>query len=79
MPDSEAVLPFTHYGNQPRGFFKGGGGGGGGGGDNCDHPLCPFLQPGPPSQTLGGLGQRYWSVTFETWSFGGWGLQGPPA
>ena len=41
--------------------------GGGGGGDNYDHPLCPGLQPGPPSQTPGGLGQRYWSVGEVTW------------
>ena len=27
--------------------------------DHNDHPLCPGLQPGPPSQTPGGLGQRY--------------------
>ena len=36
-------------------------------GDHCDHPLCPGLQPGPPSQTPGGLGQRYWSVSVVTW------------
>ena len=28
-------------------------------GDHYGHPLCPGLQPGPPSQTPGGLGQRY--------------------
>ena len=33
-------------------------------GDHSDHPLCPGLKPGPPSQTPGGLGQRYWSVSF---------------
>ena len=32
-------------------------------GDHYDHPLCPGLQPGPPSQTPGGLGQRFWSVS----------------
>ena len=32
-----------------------------------DRPLCPGLQPGPPSQTPGGLGQRYWSVSEVTW------------
>ena len=32
-----------------------------------DHPLCPGLQSGPPSQTPGGLGQRYWSVSGVTW------------
>ena len=36
-------------------------------GDHYDHPLCPGLQPGPPSQTPGGLGQRYWSVSVVTW------------
>ena len=37
-------------------------------GDNhYDHPLCPGLQPGPPSQTPGGLGQSYWSVSEVTW------------
>ena len=29
--------------------------------------LCPGLQPGPPSQTPGGLGQRYWCVSEVTW------------
>ena len=28
------------------------------GGEPYDHPLCPSLQPCPPSQTPGGLGQR---------------------
>ena len=28
-------------------------------GDHYDHPLCPGFQPGPPSQTPGGLGQKY--------------------
>ena len=36
-------------------------------GDHYDHPLCPGLQPGPLSQTPGGLGQRYWSVSVVTW------------
>ena len=27
-------------------------------GDHYGHLLCPSLQPGPPSQTPGGLGQR---------------------
>ena len=27
-------------------------------GDHYGHLLCPGLQPGPPSQTPGGLGQR---------------------
>ena len=36
-------------------------------GDHYDHPLCPGLQPGPPSQTPGGLGQRYWSGSVITW------------
>ena len=36
-------------------------------GDHYDHPLWPGLQPGPPSQTPGGLGQRYWSVSVVTW------------
>ena len=27
-------------------------------GDPYGHLLCPGLQPGPPSQTPGGLGQR---------------------
>ena len=27
-------------------------------GDRYGHLLCPGLQPGPPSQTPGGLGQR---------------------
>ena len=35
--------------------------------DRYDCPLCPGLQPGPPSQTPGGLGQRYWSVSAVTW------------
>ena len=35
--------------------------------DHYDHPLCPGLQPGPPSQTPAGLGQRYWSVSVVTW------------
>ena len=52
--------------------------------DHYDHPLCPGLQPGPPSQTPGGLGQRYWSVSEVMWPpklvFRRWGgLQGPPA
>ena len=34
--------------------------------DRYDRPLCPGLQPGPPSQTPGGLGQRYWSVSAVT-------------
>ena len=29
--------------------------------------LCPGLQPGPPSQTPGGLSQRYWCVSEVTW------------
>ena len=29
--------------------------------------LCPGLQPGPPSQTPGGLGQRYWSMSEVMW------------
>ena len=41
------------------------------------------LQPGPPSQTPGGLGQRYWSWAGSrdprNWSCGGDGLRGPPA
>ena len=37
------------------------------GDDHYDRLLCPGLQPGPPSQTLGGLGQRYWSVSEVTW------------
>ena len=41
------------------------------GDDHYDHLLCPGLQPGPPSQTPGVLGLRYWSseqghVTSET-------------
>ena len=36
-------------------------------GDHHGHPLCPGLQPGLPSQTPGGLGQRYWSVSVVTW------------
>ena len=35
--------------------------------DHYDHPLCPGFQPGPLSQTPGGLGQRYWSVSEVTW------------
>ena len=35
--------------------------------DRYDHSLCPGLQPGPPSQTPGGLGQRCWSVSEVTW------------
>ena len=35
--------------------------------DHYDHLLCPGLQSGPPSQTPGGLGQRYWSVSVVTW------------
>ena len=35
--------------------------------DRYDRLLCPGLQPGPPSQTPGGLGQRYWSVREVTW------------
>ena len=35
--------------------------------DRYDRALCPGLQPGPPSQTPGGLGQRYWSVSTVTW------------
>ena len=37
------------------------------GDDHYDRLLCPGLQPGPPSQTPGGLGQRYWSVSEVTW------------
>ena len=54
------------------------------GGVHYDHPLYPGLQPCPPSQTPGGLGQRYWSVSEVTWppksgvsEVGG--LHGPPA
>ena len=36
-------------------------------GDHYNHPLCPGLQPGPPSQNPWGLGQRYWSVSVVTW------------
>ena len=35
--------------------------------DRYDRLLCPGLQPGPPSQTPGGVGQRYWSVIEVTW------------
>ena len=35
--------------------------------DRYDRLLCPSLQPGPPSQTPGSLGQRYWSVSEVTW------------
>ena len=52
--------PSTHYGNQSRGCLMGGE-------DPYDHPLCPGLQPGPPSQTPGGLGQNCWSVIEVTW------------
>ena len=53
-------------------------------GDYYDHPLCPGLQPGPPSQTPGGSGPEVLKrerghMTAETWSFGGGGLQGHPA
>ena len=37
------------------------------GDDHYDCTLCPGLQPGPPSQTPGGLGQRYWSMSEVTW------------
>ena len=37
------------------------------GDDRYDRSLCPGLQPGPPSQTPGGLGQRFWSVSAVTW------------
>ena len=37
------------------------------GDDRYDRLLCPGLQPGPPSQTPGGLGQGYWSVSAVTW------------
>ena len=51
------------------------------GDDSYDRLLCPGLQPGPPSQTPGGLGQRYWSWAGShdrgNWSFGGDGLRGP--
>ena len=61
-----------HYGNQSRGFLMGG--------DHYDHPLCPGLQPRPPSQTPWGLGQRYWSVSEVTWppnlEFRRWGSSG---
>ena len=55
----EVTKPLIHYGNQSRGYFNGG--------RPHDHPLCPGLQPGPPSETPGGLGQRYWSVSMVTW------------
>ena len=49
--------------------------------DHYDHPLCPGLQPGPPSQTPGGLGWRCWSVSGVTWppnlEFRRWGSSGP--
>ena len=35
--------------------------------DRYDRLLCPGLRPGPPSQTPGGLGQRYWCVSAVTW------------
>ena len=35
--------------------------------DRYDRLLCPGLQPGPPSQTPGGLGQRYWTVSEVMW------------
>ena len=35
--------------------------------DRYDRLLCPGLQPGPPSQTPGSLGQRYWCVSEVTW------------
>ena len=59
---SAIVNWLLHYGNQSRGYLMGGGGE-----DHYDHPLCPGWQPGPPSQTPGGLGQRYWSVSEVTW------------
>ena len=44
-------------------------------------PAVPGLQPGPPSQTPGGLGQRYWSVSAVTWppklELRRWGSSGP--
>ena len=45
----------AHYGNQSRGFFI------------VTTRCVPALQPGPPSQTPGGLGQSYWSVSEVTW------------
>ena len=49
--------------------------------DHYYHPLCPGLQPGPPSQTPGGLGQRCWSVSEVTWppnlEFRRWGSLWP--
>ena len=51
------------------------------GDDHYDHSLCPGSQPGPPSQTPGGLGQRYWSVSVVTWppklELRRWGSSGP--
>ena len=62
-----------HYGNQSRGYLMGE--------EHYEHPLCPGLQPGPPSQTPGGLGQRYWSVSEVTWppksGVSGWGSLEP--
>ena len=57
-PQSQEIL-VQHYRNQSRCYLMGD--------DHYDHPLCPGLQPGPPSQTPGGLGQRYWSVGEVTW------------
>ena len=51
----------------PRGCLMRGGWGWGMGGPIYDHLLCPSLQPGPPSQTPGGLGQRCWSMSGVTW------------
>ena len=48
------------------------------GGGPYDHPLCPGLQPGPPSQTPGGLGQSMSEVTWPpNLEFRRWGSSGP--
>ena len=53
------LLSSKHYGNQSRGCLMVG--------RPLRPPACPSLQPGPPSQTPGGVGQRYWSVSRVMW------------
>ena len=68
-----ADMETSHYGNQSQAILMVG--------DHHDHPMCRGLQPGPPSQTPGGLGQRYWSVMWSpdhrNLEFLGWGSSGP--
>ena len=71
--DENLPISNNHYGNKSWGYLIGG--------RPLWPPAVPRLVACPPSQTPGGLGQRYWSVSAVTWptklELRRWGSSGP--